>query len=273
MREEKSMTTTDKFIAQQPACAECGATRPERYGHFPECSQFLIDAAPRPAPDAAVCKWMDGDNELQSGPHEFSDGRCSTCGMPAPDAEVANAPNEIARALVREYIDWKDPRYRPLCMAIEKALSVSHSVCPERDTYQCDACGKIVPESEVKNSIPSAGVEGTFCHECRHGKDCDCLPAPDTEGEWSYNGPDTQGYHIREAGNGDCIAHVPLERHAARIVSDHSAVPLLVETLTAIKQRAEFALSTPGLIRGRDELQNAVHAADAALASIHGETK
>jgi hypothetical protein len=43
------------------------------------------------------------------------------------------------------------------------------------DTYQCDACGKIVPSDEVKSGMPSAGVEGTFCHECRHGKDCDCL--------------------------------------------------------------------------------------------------
>lgn len=42
------------------------------------------------------------------------------------------------------------------------------------DTYQCDACDKIVPADEVKSGMPSAGVEGTFCHECRHGKRCDC---------------------------------------------------------------------------------------------------
>lgn len=41
-------------------------------------------------------------------------------------------------------------------------------------TYQCDACGKIVPADEVKSALPTAGVEGTFCHECRHGKNCDC---------------------------------------------------------------------------------------------------
>jgi len=43
----------------------------------------------------------------------------------------------------------------------------------------CDSCGKTVPESEIKSAMTSAGVEGSFCHECRHGKDCDCPPDSD----------------------------------------------------------------------------------------------
>ena len=58
------------------------------------------------------------------------------------------------------------------------------------------------------------------------------MTTADSNDNWLYIGPDTQGFHIREMnGNGDCIAHVPLERHAARIVANHNAVPRLTDTL------------------------------------------
>lgn len=66
---------------------------------------------------------------------------------------------------------------------ISTAAHVWHSVIPKAinfyfdNAYQCDACGKIVPADEVKSALPAAGVEGTFCHECRHGKNCDCHAA------------------------------------------------------------------------------------------------
>jgi hypothetical protein len=47
------------------------------------------------------------------------------------------------------------------------------------NTAECDSCGKSVPESELKAAMTSAGVEGSFCHECRHGKGCDCPPSSD----------------------------------------------------------------------------------------------
>src|SRR5690349_13052855 len=60
-------------------------------------------------------------------------------------------------------------------------------------------------------------------------------PAPDAEGEWRvvYDDRPTHSanYHIREHGNGDCIAHAATERQAWQIVRDHSAVPKLVEAL------------------------------------------
>lgn len=37
--------------------------------------------------------------------------------------------------------------------------------------YQCDGCGEIKDSCE---SVFVYGCEGDFCHECRHGKDCDC---------------------------------------------------------------------------------------------------
>ena len=40
----------------------------------------------------------------------------------------------------------------------------------------------------------------------------------------------------------------------------------LREALESMKRTAEFALTTPGLIRGRDQLKNAVEAAASALA-------
>jgi len=47
----------------------------------------------------------------------------------------------------------------------------------DNDGVDCDSCGKTVSESELKSAMTSAGVEGSFCHECRHGKDCDCPPS------------------------------------------------------------------------------------------------
>lgn len=38
--------------------------------------------------------------------------------------------------------------------------------CP--DAYgQCDACGGLVPNEELRSGMPAAGVEGAFCARCR----------------------------------------------------------------------------------------------------------
>lgn len=41
------------------------------------------------------------------------------------------------------------------------------------DLYSCDACGELKPKDEMQSAF-AYGCEGTFCHECRHGKNCDC---------------------------------------------------------------------------------------------------
>jgi len=88
------------------------------------------------------------------------------------------------------------------------------------------------------------------------------MTTADSNDNWLYIGPDTQGFHIREMnGNGDCIAHVPLERHAARIVANHNAVPKLVEALRAM---LECSRCTNGC--APDDMTCATNLADAALA-------
>ena len=115
-------------------------------------------------------------------------------------------------------------------------------------------------------------------------------PAPETGGEWRLSSAMVNDIMYRDhfAASGKkpvCIdtsegdtgrTHYAAvivctgKEHAAQIVADHNQTRALVEVLTAMKLRAEFALSTPGFIRGRDELQNAVHVADAALAAASG---
>lgn len=110
---------------------------------------------------------------------------------------------------------------------------------PDAESFQCDACGKMISEDERRGGI-RAGAEGTFCPEC-----CGERPAPDAEGEWVRAGGgslsiiDDQGRHIAELQqtywDGKKVAHwTPQEiaAHAARIESA-SAVPLLVEALKA----------------------------------------
>jgi hypothetical protein len=50
-----------------------------------------------------------------------------------------------------------------------------------------------------------------------------------------------------------------------QIVADHNAVVKLRRLLAELIKRAEFALTTPGLIKGRDELRKAVDAAAAGV--------
>lgn len=45
-------------------------------------------------------------------------------------------------------------------------------------------------------------------------------PAPPVT-VWTYNFSSGK-YHIREQGNGDCVAHTHSKEHAARIVQDHA---------------------------------------------------
>lgn len=55
------------------------------------------------------------------------------------------------------YQDWRDCR----------TCAFAREVLAENATYQCDACAAVVPEDEVSSGMTSAGVEGTFCNECR----------------------------------------------------------------------------------------------------------
>ena len=112
------------------------------------------------------------------------------------------------------------------------------------------------------------------CSDCQRAANTECVENDhetvemNAEGEWRVvhdaktSHPDN--WHIRDGYNGDCLAHAGTERIAAQIVSDHKAAKsqaLLVEALREITARAQFALTTPGFIKGRDELQKAVGAA------------
>lgn len=48
--------------------------------------------------------------------------------------------------------------------------------CPDcYELFSCDGCDRKVPRSQVKTvACFSDRCEGDFCHECRHGRDCDC---------------------------------------------------------------------------------------------------
>ncbi len=89
------------------------------------------------------------------------------CGMPPSPQASANAWwKKLGAELRFDYMTARPSSKGPRFFTAEVS-----------DTYQCDSCGQHVPADEVKSGMPSAGVEGTFCHECRHGKDCDCLGA------------------------------------------------------------------------------------------------
>jgi hypothetical protein len=71
---------------------------------------------------------------------------------------------------------------------------------------------------------------------CNH---VDEQPAPETGGEWRvvYD-PQTshpENYHIREQGNGDCVAHASTQQHAAQIVADHNNSRKLIVALETIE--------------------------------------
>jgi len=65
----------------------------------------------------------------------------------------------------------------------------------------------------------------------------------------------------RDLANAELIVTAVNERDALL-----AEVGRLREALKSMKQAAEFSLSTPGLIRGRDQLKNAVEAAAVSLA-------
>jgi hypothetical protein len=63
---------------------------------------------------------------------------------------------------------WEGSEFKPYFIT-----AIARYCGPNRAAgYQCDACGGIVNEISVSQS--SAGVEGLFCHTCRHGKGCKC---------------------------------------------------------------------------------------------------
>jgi|SRR6185369_13481793 len=68
---------------------------------------------------------------------------------------------------------WEGAEFKPYFIT-----AIARYCGPNRAAgAQCDACGKIVNETLASQS--SAGVEGLFCHECRHGKNCDCQEGKD----------------------------------------------------------------------------------------------
>jgi hypothetical protein len=90
-------------------------------------------------------------------------------------------------------------------------------------------------------------------------------PIPDTEGEWRVDPESIHGWRVIDgATERRIVGEVYFEEDARQIAADHKAAKsqvLLVEALREIIERAQFALTTPGFIRGRDELQKAVDAA------------
>lgn len=63
---------------------------------------------------------------------------------------------------------WEGSEFKPYFIT-----AIARYCGPNRaEGSECDACGNIVNETLASQS--SAGVEGLFCHECRHGKRCKC---------------------------------------------------------------------------------------------------
>jgi len=99
---------------------------------------------------------------------------------------------------------------------------------------------------------------GCACH-----RTAPTQPAPETDGEWSWNYSDMK-FHVRESGNGDCVAHTTTERAAAQIVREHNSLPLLV---TALRE----ALSIVHEEGHTDNYQPQVRQAYDALAAVGRE--
>lgn len=87
---------------------------------------------------------------------------------------------------------------------------------------------------------------------------------PDTEEEWRYEALPIHGWRILNERGAVIVCDIYSEEIAMQIVADHKAAKsqaLLVEALREITARAQIALTTPGLIKGRDGLQKAVDTA------------
>jgi hypothetical protein len=82
--------------------------------------------------------------------------------------------NHMARGIPAKWSDGEGLNYT-YCLA-QGDFEHRGPYCGHRvpEVAGCDSCGMTVPESEVKGAMTSAGVEGMFCHDCRHGKGCDC---------------------------------------------------------------------------------------------------
>jgi len=117
-------TTTNDEYSRTSNCEQCGTptsferTDPKTQPHEGEvcerCGMWVcVDCAhetgkpcppyqqpTQPAPDDDLCKWVDADNVVQSGPHQFENGRCSTCGTIAPDGEEWRVLDEGSRSKV-----------------------------------------------------------------------------------------------------------------------------------------------------------------------------
>ena len=98
--------------------------------------------------------------------------------------------------------------------------------------------------------------------------------APDTEGEWIYCHSINEfgNWHVRESGNGDCVAHATTERDAAQIVADHKSAKsqaLLVEALEIFRSTLTPILRDHAVRGNADRTEGyvlvAVNQIDAAL--------
>jgi hypothetical protein len=56
---------------------------------------------------------------------------------------------------------------------IEKEVLLGAKTELAVEKASCDACGELKPEAGFK-SVTVYGCEGDFCHDCRHGKNCNC---------------------------------------------------------------------------------------------------
>lgn len=87
-------------------------------------------------------------------------------------SEYVEPLTDLQRAVIEHDDDMA--RLDRNTLASEQPTSAAGSETGLND-YECDACGKRRPKDEMRGRNFSAGVEGLFCHECRHGKDCKCM--------------------------------------------------------------------------------------------------
>ena len=58
-------------------------------------------------------------------------------------------------------------------MMLYELDNVEKAALMEVQMSSCDGCGESKPRAGFR-SIFAYGIEGDFCHDCRHGKNCDC---------------------------------------------------------------------------------------------------
>lgn len=113
---------------------------------------------------------------------------------------------------------------------------------------------------------------GSNPHWLKHKKGCYIIAINPSTEAWNTRAPAPQppldaGEWLADrrwvvnAKTQQCVVTCPDEATAAQIAHDHrsaAAVPKLKDAINELVKRAEFALTTPGLIKGRDELRKAV---------------